>query len=708
MAFVASVLVDEPGLDREFSYLLPDELIEKLKQQPGNVPLRVGTIVRVKLQQRRMRGWIMRLETEDDYAAEHAHGFVTGHSVSAEHSASPAKLESLVSVVGIGPPPHVVELTKWAANRWAGTRVHFMRAASPERVVRNLPKQVLPTSQPESQPAKQPNKQPNPSYAEASNGSLDNYLSGDFSANPPSVIQISPSDDWLALTEQVCELGRVLVLTPTLRAAHRLAGQLESKQVSVAIAPKEWEKAAAAQVVLGARGAAWAPAGPLEAVVVFDEHDQSYQSEAAPTWHARTVAMQRALVDGAKCFLVSPAPSPDAIHFGQLTDLAVSIDTASSTPTSNLTASSTSASNAVVAEESAERATTGHLSTESLSAGARSAWPLIEIVDRRGDDPMAGEWCSDRLARVITDARPAANEASTTANTGSTAGDSAQPGRVVCVLNRKGRARLAICRDCGELARNETTGTALKIDGDELIDPQTGEARPIVCASCGSLKFRRARLGVKGVAAELEALARQRVVQATSDNPQTYDDEADFFIGTEAVLHRVPTANVVAFLDFDQELTAPRYRAEEEAMALLVLAARMVGGDSNNQFGKNMNSEPGRVLVQTRQPDHPVLIAATSGKLLEWSARLLESRRKLRQPPYVSWALISGAAAEEYINGLHDFAESRGLSNDLEIASTSDGVWRVRSRQPDQLHAALTRTARPKGRLRVAIDPVRA
>ena len=49
-------------------------------------------------------------------------------------------------------------------------------------------------------------------------------------------------------------------------------------------------------------------------------------------------------------------------------------------------------------------------------------------------------------------------------------------------------------------------------------------------------------------------------------------------VGTEAVLHRVASADAVAFLDFDQELTAPRYRAAEQALALLALAGRVVRG----------------------------------------------------------------------------------------------------------------------------------
>ena len=71
-------------------------------------------------------------------------------------------------------------------------------------------------------------------------------------------------------------------------------------------------------------------------------------------------------------------------------------------------------------------------------------------------------------------------------------------------------------------------------------------------------------------------------------------------LGTEAVLHRVDDAGLVAFLDVDQELLAPRYRAAEEALALLVLANRVWA----------VGRAGGRLLVQTRRPDHEVIQAA--------------------------------------------------------------------------------------------------
>ena len=71
---------------------------------------------------------------------------------------------------------------------------------------------------------------------------------------------------------------------------------------------------------------------------------------------------------------------------------------------------------------------------------------------------------------------------------------------------------------------------------------------------------------------------REPVGEVTASTAGGRDARTRVVVGTEAVLHQVPTADVVAFLDFDQELLAPRYRAAEQALALLARAARLLGG----------------------------------------------------------------------------------------------------------------------------------
>ena len=207
--------------------------------------------------------------------------------------------------------------------------------------------------------------------------------------------------------------------------------------------------------------------------------------------------------------------------------------------------------------------------------------------------------------------------------------------RVVCVLNTTGRARLLACRRCRALARCERCeGAVAQIDPGELVCGRCGAVRPAVCLECGSSAFANLRPGVTRLAEELTAAAGRPAVTVTGADPAPPPD-AGLYVGTEAVLHRVPTADVVAFLDFDREMLAPRYRANERAMALLVRAARLVGPRRRG----------GRIVVQTLLPGHEVIraaLVADPGRLAEHDAL---SRQALGLPPYRALAAVSGAAA---------------------------------------------------------------
>lgn len=596
------VLVDEPAIDREFTYLLPPELAA------GRVPVTVGTVVRVTLNRRRLRGWVTALDVPLPEGRE---------------------LVPINGVSSVGPPPGVVELAGWAAWRWAGTRAHFLRIASSERNVAGLPP---------ARPTEWTDRHFDEDSADGTARHLDKPMSlrGMFDGDTelPTVLRLGPcADEWPLLAEALTR-GRLLALVPTVAWAARLAGRLRQAGVSTALALRDWAGAATAHAVVGTRSAAWAPCGRLDTVVVLDEHDEAYQSEAAPTWNGRDVAVERARRDGARCLLVGPMPSPDAV-----------ID-----------------ATVITVPRQAER----------------EAWPRVQIADRRQDDPAMGEWCGEALTELLRGDRT-----------------------VVCVLNRTGRARLAYCASCGELACSRQSGRPLRLEKQQFVDPDTDETRPAVCEACGATKFRRARVGVKGVAEEMEGLARRPVIQVVGEAVSRTDaaDSASpvvppLYIGTEAVLHRVASADAVAFLDFDQELTAPRYRAAEEAFALLVRAARMVGPRLGG----------GRILVQTRLPGHPVLAAAASADPTAWLRSESERREQMRQPPAVPWTLISGAAAEQFVERLSAWPDA----SVLDIAGPADGIWRVRADRRDTLLDALAATERPSGRLRVAVDPMRA
>jgi len=225
-----------------------------------------------------------------------------------------------------------------------------------------------------------------------------------------------------------------------------------------------------------------------------------------------------------------------------------------------------------------------------------------------------------------------------------------------------------------------------------------------VCARCGGTRTRALRLGVTRVREELEALAGVAVAEVWGPSRRGERDpragEAAVVVGTEAALHRVASADAVAFLDFDAELLAPRFRAAEQALGLLSRAARLVAGSGDGGPGRRA---PGRVVVQTRQPHHPALDAAVLADPGILSASESAVRAALGLPPCRALALVSGAAADDYGEALRAAAGAG-----VEVRGPSDGVWWVQAPDHDALCGLLASVPRPADRLRVEVDPVRA
>jgi primosomal protein N' (replication factor Y) len=203
--------------------------------------------------------------------------------------------------------------------------------------------------------------------------------------------------------------------------------------------------------------------------------------------------------------------------------------------------------------------------------------------------------------------------------------------------------------------------------------------------------MRNLRAGVSRVREELEALVREPVADLTSESETVIGGTGTrIVIGTEAALHQIDEASVVAFLDFDQELLAPRYRASEEALALLVRAARLLG---SRELG-------GRLLIQTRLPDHDVVQAALHADPSRLSRADAERREMLRLPPSRAIAAVSGVAAQSWIDAL-------GSPSGVEVLGPADGRWLLRADDHQLLCDVIGAVPRPSGRLRIEVDPLR-
>ena len=553
----ASVVVDVPAVTRPFTYSIPAELVARVQ---------VGTIVRVPLHGRRVRGWVVELDVD-----------------------LPAGVDvvAITKVTGAGPSPEMIELCRWASWRWAGRLVSFLRMASPATAV--------PAVRPVAPKAARGVATDDPLIAEAFDGAR-------------AVLRLPPADDLYPVVAAAASAGDALVVCPGISQAIALARRLRADGVRVAVLPDDWAMAARGGcTVVGARGAAFAPMPALAAVVVLDEHDEALQSEASPSWHAREVCLERARRARVRAVMVSPTPSLE----------------------------STVRSPLVTTSRTHER----------------HGWPIVDVIDRRDDDIGRTGLYSERLVALLRGA--------------------SSP---VCVLNRIGRSMLLACAACGTLARCEACDAAVaQRDDGMLVCRRCGTERPAVCMNCGATKLKNLRQGVSRAAEELEALVGP-----------------DVRIGTEAILHETRSADVVAFLEFDQELLAPRYRAAEQAMTLLARAARLTGGRDCG----------GRVVVQTREPDHDVIRAAVHADPSIVSAAEDRRRRLLRYPPATSIAIVGGEAAPAYI-------ESFGAPLGVEVLAADDGQWMLRADDRAVLLDALAATERPSGRLRLHVDPMR-
>ncbi|HUR17443.1 MAG TPA: hypothetical protein VMZ51_00715 [Acidimicrobiales bacterium] len=307
----------------------------------------------------------------------------------------------------------------------------------------------------------------------------------------------------------------------------------------------------------------------------------------------------------------------------------------------------------------------GRLLTTSRTL-EREGWPAVDVVDRRADDPRTGLY-SEPLVRLLRSGDP-----------------------IACVLNRKGRARLLACTACTDLVRCEACEGAMEqpTGAAILACRRCGAERAVVCQSCGSSRLKTLRAGVSRVREELEVLATVPVGEVTAQS--TDIPSTPILVGTDALVHRLSAGKVraVAFLDFDQELLAPRYRAGEQALALLARAARLVGGRHGG----------GRLLVQTRVPEHEVLTAARHAEPGRLAAAERPTRVELALPPATAVAHVSGPDAASFV---------AGIASKVEILGPHDGRWLIRARDHTRLCDSLAAAPRPAGRYRVEVDPLR-
>jgi primosomal protein N' (replication factor Y) len=340
-----------------------------------------------------------------------------------------------------------------------------------------------------------------------------------------------------------------------------------------------------AQMVVGARSALFLPFQNLGLIVVDEEHDTSYKQEEGVLYNARDMAVLRASIVGAPVVLASATPCL----------------------------------------ESWANAQAGKYTKLTLSARFGAAQlPRMAAIDMRAEPLPKNEWIGSTLARAVS-ARVEAGEQS------------------LLFLNRRGYAPITLCRACGHQV--ECTDCDARMVEHRFLNQlqchQCGAVRPVpvqcpACKAQGSMaavgpgverlaeevaaKFPAARLAV--LSSDLFASARALKEQIVS----IADGGADIIIGTQIVAkgHNFPNLTLVGVIDADLGLHGSDLRAAERTFQLM----RQVAGRAGRA------EKAGIALLQTFQPEHPVIHAILGGdEEAFWQAEA-GGRRAAGTPPY--------------------------------------------------------------------------
>lgn len=449
--------------------------------------------------------------------------------------------------------------------------------------------------------------------------------------------------------------AQVLVLLPEIALTTAVMGRLESRfgvppvqwhsAVSASQRRRIWEGVAAgeARLIVGARSALFLPYKNLRLIVIDEEHDGSYKQEEGVRYQARDLAVMRAHRDGFMVVLASATPSLETLTNAQK-----------------------------------ER----YVWVRLESRHGTAQLPDISLIDMKAHSPDAGPtgdkwWLSDPLVAEITETLQRHEQ-------------------VLLFLNRRGYAPLVLCRACGERMTSPRTDSWLvehRASG-RLVCHLTGFSmkKPDRCPHCGALdSLTSIGPGVERILEEVqERFPQARAEIFSSDTTpdadssaalikRVEDHEIDILIATQAAAkgHNFLNLTLVGIVDADLGLKGGDLRAAERTFQLLAQATGRAG----------RATKPGRAVLQTYTPEHPVMQALQAQDREAFYAYEQMSRDIAQFPPYGRLGAVILSAKN---NGLlNRFARELALAipntEGIDVYGPADaplslvrGMWRKR------------------------------
>ncbi|OOG43329.1 primosomal protein N' [Rhodanobacter sp. C05] len=454
---------------------------------------------------------------------------------------------------------------------------------------------------------------------------------------------------YLALIEQVLAQGKqALLLVPEIGLAPQTVRRLRERlgvivevlhsNLSEGDRARAWLRArnGSARVILGTRSAVFTPLPQAGLIIVDEEHDSAYKQQEGFRYHARDLALVRARALGVPVLLGSGTPSLESL-----------------------------------ANAEAGRYRTLHLRARPGTIRP----PQVQIIDMRAQRLEHG--MSPALLTAIAETVARGEQA-------------------LVFRNRRGYAPVLLCHSCGWHAECPRCDRPLTLHAGrrQLIchhcDYQT--RMPVTCPTCGATELKPQGQGTERLE---EALISQfpqvpvlRVDRETTRRRDAFeqllatlkDDQPAILVGTQMLAkgHDLPNLTLVAIVGVDEGLHSVDFRAGERLAQLVVQVAGRAG----------RARKPGRVLLQTHQPEHALLRTLLAHGYAAAARELLAERRQIQLPPYSYQVLLrADAPMREHMDAfLTDAHAALPVSDQLQIAGPMPAPMPLRAgRQRGQL-----------------------
>ncbi len=428
---------------------------------------------------------------------------------------------------------------------------------------------------------------------------------------------------YLALIERALALGRgAIVLVPEIALTPQTVGWFRARFDAVAVLHSKmsdaqrlgaWRRVASgeARVVVGARSAVFAPMERLGVIVVDEEHEPSFKQGSTPRYHARDVAIERALRAKAVCVLGSATPSLEswqAAREGRLERL--------------------------------------ELSVRISDHGA----PPIEVIDMRSEPigPTGHKLFSRRLMTLLGETLARGEQA-------------------ILFQNRRGFAPVLWCSGCKQTVCCAHCDVALAWHQRiaRLVCHSCCEEtrQPKNCPTCTKPGLHYVGAGAERIEHEIaRAAPNARVRRMDSDTMKRREDyestlaafgagEIDVLVGTQMIAKGLdfPRVTLVGIVSADSALHLPDFRAAERTFQLISQVSGRAGrGDL-----------AGRIVVQTLAPTHPAITLAAAHDFEGFARVESEQRAELNYPPHGALVrlVFEDASEKAVIDGAREFAD---------------------------------------------------